>query len=91
MENRMKENLSQASIEPDKAVQFYATDDAGINTDIEDLIRDNGFQPVRVGGINQSIRKEVFGDLHEFGALGKTVTLIEAKQVLRPAKSTSGI
>ena len=64
---------------PESAVLFYATDDAGINEVIEDLIRDGGFEPLRVGGIDQSIRIEVFGDLHEFGALGKTVTAPEAK------------
>jgi predicted dinucleotide-binding enzyme len=64
---------------PEPAVLFYATDDMSINAEIEDLIRDNGFAPVRVGGIDQSIRIEVFGDLHEFGALGKTVTLSEVK------------
>ena len=75
-------SLSKAAFQkPDKAVGFYATDDASINTEIEDLIRDNGFEPVRIGGLDQSIRIEVFGDLHEFGALGKTVTITEAKQV----------
>ena len=44
-------------------------------------IRDNGFEPVCIGGLDQSIRIEVFGDLHEFGALGKTVTVTEAKRV----------
>lgn len=67
---------------PEPAVLFYATDDTSINASIEDLIRDNGFEPVRVGGTDQSIRIEVFGDLHEFGALGKTVTLAEAKEKL---------
>ena len=43
---------------------------------------DAGFEPLRVGGLDQSIRLEVFGDLHEFGALGKTVTLAEAKEKL---------
>jgi len=66
------------------AVLFYTTDDTSINEDIEQLIRDNGFEPVRVGGINQSIRIEVFGDLHEFGALGKTVTAAEVKEKLHP-------
>jgi len=80
--------LSAASLanvafqKPEAAVLFYANDDASVNADIEQLIRDNGFEPVRVGGINQSIRIEVFGDLHEFGALGKTVTLEEAKEKL---------
>jgi predicted dinucleotide-binding enzyme len=68
-----------ANQKPEAAVQFYATDDNSIDAKIEELIRDNGFEPVRVGGIDQSIRIEVFGDLHEFGALGKTVTLDEAK------------
>lgn len=77
--------LGAASLEsaafqtPEKAVLFYATDDTSINADVEQLIKDNGFEPVRVGGINQSIRIEVFGDLHEFGALGKTVTASQAK------------
>ncbi|GAA4443412.1 hypothetical protein GCM10023188_44140 [Pontibacter saemangeumensis] len=65
---------------PAPAALFYATDDTGINAQIEELIRDNGFEPVRVGGIDQSIRIEVFGDLHEFGALGRTVTVPEAKE-----------
>ena len=64
--------------QPEQAVLFYATDDTSINAAIEALIRDNGFEPVRMGGIDQSIRIEVFGDLHEFGALGKTVTKKEA-------------
>jgi predicted dinucleotide-binding enzyme len=66
--------LNAADQSPEKAVLFYATDDTSINGEIEELIIDNGFEPVRVGGLNQSIRIEVFGDLHEFGALGKTVT-----------------
>lgn len=68
-----------ANQKPEPAVLFYATDDTNINETIEELIRDNGFEPVRVGGLEQSIRIEVFGDLHEFGALGKTVTLKEVK------------
>jgi 8-hydroxy-5-deazaflavin:NADPH oxidoreductase len=73
-----------ASQQPEKAVEFYATDDISINDQIEELIRDNGFEPVRIGGIDQSIRIEVFGDLHEFGALGRTVTAPEAKEKLQP-------
>jgi predicted dinucleotide-binding enzyme len=67
-----------ANQKPQPAVLFYATDDTTINGEIETLIRDTGFEPLRIGGIDQSIRIEVFGDLHEFGALGKTVTLPEA-------------
>jgi predicted dinucleotide-binding enzyme len=72
-------SLASASFKsPEKAVEFYATDDNSINAEIEDLIRDNGFEPLRLGDLSQSIRIEVFGDLHEFGALGKPVTLAEA-------------
>lgn len=80
--------LGAASLEsvafqtPERAVEFYATDDTSIHAEVEQLIRDNGFEPVRVGGIDQSIRIEVFGDLHEFGALGKTVTAEEVKAKL---------
>lgn len=67
--------------QPEKAVLFYATDDTSINIKIEELIQDNGFEPVRVGKIEESIRMEVFGDLHEFGALAKTITLSEASNL----------
>jgi predicted dinucleotide-binding enzyme len=72
-------SLSNAAFQqPEKAVGFYATDDKSIESTIQELIHDNGFEPVSIGGVNQSIRMEVFGDLHEFGALGKPVTLKEA-------------
>ena len=79
-------SLAKAAFQqPERAVEFYATDDASINDQVEDLIRDNGFEPIRIGSIAKSIRIEVFGDLHEFGALGKTVTLTEAEQLKQPA------
>lgn len=77
--------LGAASLEneafksPEKSVLFYATDDASVDTTIVQLIQENGFDAVKVGGLNQSIRIEVFGDLHEFGALGKAVNATEAK------------
>jgi 8-hydroxy-5-deazaflavin:NADPH oxidoreductase len=67
-------SLVAASHQSPKAVLFYATDDTSINQAVEELITDTGFDPVRIGGLDQSIRIEVFGDLHEFGALAKTVT-----------------
>jgi 8-hydroxy-5-deazaflavin:NADPH oxidoreductase len=72
--------LGSAAHQNPKQVLFYATDDTSINATIETLIHDSGFVPVRVGAIDQSIRIEVFGDLHEYGALGKSVTLKEAKE-----------
>jgi predicted dinucleotide-binding enzyme len=64
--------------EPERAVQFYAADDAAAGDLVAELIRADGFDPVRVGGLDQSIRIEMFGDLHEYGALGRVVTKSEA-------------
>lgn len=64
---------------PEKNVLFYASDDTTVDAEIEQLINDNGFDAVKVGGLDQSIRIEVFGDLHEYGALGKAVNVAEAK------------
>jgi 8-hydroxy-5-deazaflavin:NADPH oxidoreductase len=68
--------------EPERGVLFYATDDDHAGTLAEDLIRTFGYEPVRVGGLDQSIRLEVFGNLHEFGALGKVVTRSEALELI---------
>jgi predicted dinucleotide-binding enzyme len=64
--------------EPERAVQFYAADDAAAGDLVADLIRAGGYEPVRVGGLDQSVRIEMFGDLHEYGALGRVVTRSEA-------------
>ncbi|WP_460473476.1 NADPH-dependent F420 reductase [Emticicia fontis] len=72
-------SLANAANQEPKQVLFYASDDTTINQAVENLIQANGFAAVRVGGLDQSIRIEVFGDLHEFGALGKTVTVEEAE------------
>jgi len=64
--------------EPERAVQFYATDDDAAGDLVADLIRADGYEPVNAGGLDQSIRIEMFGDLHEYGALGRTVTRSEA-------------
>ena len=63
-------------------VLFYATDDTSVNSEVEALIRDNGFEPVSIGGIDQSIKMEVFGELHEFGALGRAITKSELKETV---------
>lgn len=75
-------SLTNAAFQQPANVLFYATDDNSIDAEVEQLIHDNGFEPVRVGGLDQSIRIEVFGDLHEFGALGKPVTVAEANEKL---------
>ena len=68
--------------EPERAVLFYAADDAAAGDQVADLIRTYGYEPVRVGGLDQSIRLEVFGNLHEYGALGRVVTKSEALAVI---------
>lgn len=75
-------SLTNAAFQQPGRVLFFAAEDASINADIEQLIRDNGFDAVYVGGIDQSIRIEVFGDLHEFGALGKTITKNEVTHLM---------
>jgi predicted dinucleotide-binding enzyme len=69
---------SGAHRSPEANVLFYASDDRDAGNAVAELIRESGFAPVRIGGIDQSIRIEVFGDLHEFGKLGKLVTAKEA-------------
>ena len=49
---------------PESAVLFYATDDDRAGEEVERLIRTAGFEPVKAGGIEQSSRLEVGGDLH---------------------------
>jgi predicted dinucleotide-binding enzyme len=64
--------------EPERAVLFYAADDDNAGDLVASLISVAGFDPVRVGGLDQSIRIEMYGDLHEYGALGRAVTKAEA-------------
>jgi predicted dinucleotide-binding enzyme len=80
--------LSAASLaaaarqEPERAVLFYAADDDAAGDLVAGLIRAAGFDPVQVGGLDQSVRIEMFGDLHEYGALGRVVTRPEALKAI---------
>ena len=49
---------------PEKAVLFYATDDTKAEKTIVRLIAEAGFDPVKAGGINDTLRVEFFGDLN---------------------------
>jgi 8-hydroxy-5-deazaflavin:NADPH oxidoreductase len=73
---------ASARREPERAVLFYAADDDAAGDLVADLIRTGGYEPVRVGGLDQAIRLEVFGNLHEYGALGRVVTKAEALTVI---------
>ena len=56
---------SAANRSPEPAVLFYAADDERAGEEVERLIRTAGFEPVKAGGIEQSGRLEVGGDLHD--------------------------
>ena len=56
--------LSASNRSPEPAVLFYVTDDDRAGVEVERLIRTAGFEPVKAGGMKQSGRLEVGGDLH---------------------------
>jgi predicted dinucleotide-binding enzyme len=78
---------TSAHREPKRAVLFYATDDPAAATELERLIRVAGFDPVKAGGVRDSLRIEVGGDLHAFGGLnGRLIDKDEAAQRLALSK-----
>jgi 8-hydroxy-5-deazaflavin:NADPH oxidoreductase len=56
---------SASNRSPELAVLFYATNDDRAGEEVERLIRTAGFEPVKAGGLEQSGRLEVGGDLHD--------------------------
>jgi 8-hydroxy-5-deazaflavin:NADPH oxidoreductase len=56
---------SASNRSPEPAALFYATDDDRAGEEVERLIRTAGFEPVKIGGVEQSSRLEVGGDLHD--------------------------
>jgi 8-hydroxy-5-deazaflavin:NADPH oxidoreductase len=76
----MSADLFEASSHrsPEPAVLFYATDDDRAGGEVERLIRVAGFEPVKVGGVEQSGRLEVGGDLHDL-----VVGPAEARSLIR--------
>ena len=56
---------SASNRSPEPAALFYVTDDDRAGEEVERLIRTAGFEPVKAGGIEQSSRLEVGGDLHD--------------------------
>jgi hypothetical protein len=63
----MSADLLEASTKrsPELAVLYYASDDDRAGDEVERLIQTAGFEPVKAGGIQQSGRLEVGGDLHD--------------------------
>ena len=56
---------SSSNRTPEPAVLFFATDDDSASKEVERLIRTAGFEPIKAGGLEQSSRLEVGGDLHD--------------------------
>jgi predicted dinucleotide-binding enzyme len=73
---------SAANRSPERVVLFYATDYPDAGQEVAKLIGASGFAPVSVGKIDQSTRIEAFGDLHQFGKLGRLVTAKEAQALV---------
>lgn len=73
---------------PDPAALFYTTDDDRAATEVERLIRTAGFAPVRLGGVQESGRIEVGGDLHSWGGLnGRLLSQEEAASLISSARN----
>jgi predicted dinucleotide-binding enzyme len=68
---------SSGNRSPERAVLFYASDDDQAGQEAERVIRTAGFEPAKVGGVDQSGRLEVGGDLHEL-----VVTSTQARSLL---------
>jgi hypothetical protein len=73
---------SAANHGSERRVMFYATDFPETARVISRLIKASGFAPVSVGGLDQAIRIEAFGDLVEVGQLGRPVTEAEARELV---------
>ena len=70
---------SASNRSPERAVLFYVTDDDHAAEEVEPLIRTAGFEPLKAGGLDQSSRLEVGGDLHDL-----VVDAAEARSLIRP-------
>jgi 8-hydroxy-5-deazaflavin:NADPH oxidoreductase len=56
---------SSSKRSPERAVLFYVADGPRAGEQVAKLIRSAGFEPVKAGGLEQSGRLEVGGDLHD--------------------------
>lgn len=75
------QTLAGSSNQQPRTAQFYATDDEAAGAVVAELIRTGGHTPVLVGGLDQAIRIEVFGDLHET-TLGAALSEDDAKKLI---------
>ena len=71
---------SSSNRSPEPAVLFYAADNERAGRQVEQLVRTAGFEPVKIGGLEQSGRLEVGGDLHDL-----VVSPAEARSLIEGA------
>jgi 8-hydroxy-5-deazaflavin:NADPH oxidoreductase len=57
--------VASSNRSPEAATLFYVSDDPAVVPEVERLIRTAGFEPLLAGGMDQSTRLEVGGDLHD--------------------------
>ena len=57
--------VSASNRSPEPSVLFYVTDDDRAGQEVQRLTRTADFEPVKAGGLGQSGRLEVGGDLHD--------------------------
>src|ERR1700758_5133802 len=72
--------VSASNRSPEPSVLFYVTDGDRAGEEVERLIRTAGFEPVKAGGLGQSGRLEVGGDLHDL-----VVGLAQARSLIAGA------
>jgi predicted dinucleotide-binding enzyme len=71
---------NSANRAPQRVALFYATDDGRAEEVVQRLITVAGFEPVKAGGVDDAIRIEMFGDLHQYGGLnGQLLTGDQAR------------
>ena len=75
---------SSSNASPQRAALFYATDDDQAARHVERLIRIAGFEPVKAGGLDQSTRLELDGDLHAL-----VITPARARSLIARQATTS--
>lgn len=68
----------------DKVALFYATDDATAEKAFVELAQAGGWDAVRAGGVADTGRIEVFGELHTFGGLNdRLLSRAEAEDLVK--------
>jgi predicted dinucleotide-binding enzyme len=83
---------ASANRAPDRVALFYATDDGRAEAVVQRLIAAAGFEPVKAGGVDDAIRIEMFGGLHQYGGLnGQLLTGDQARAAVAAVRTRSDI